>query len=574
MAPTPYLVALLVAVVVCLPVAGVAWRRREKTGAVPLVAIVVGAAIWGIATLMVALSANFGEWLFWNRVVYVGIAVVIPAWVAFALSYTGNEEYVTPWTVGGLAVVPVATIVLAWVDSTLLWEQVVVADTASGFRVEEFGPVFAAHAAYTYAATLAGIVLLLVLLYRRGGLYQGQAAAILVAAVVPLAANVLYLGQFTPVDVTPIGFAATGVALLFALVRLELMNLTPVARSTVVDNIDDGVIVLDSDDRVVDINPVAEEILGVDEEAIGTHARDLLDRYSDLYDRYEDVDSLHEEISLETSEGIRFFAVRVSPLSDSRGRQVGRLFLFHDITDQKRRQQELERQNEQLEQFASLVSHDLRNPLNVADGFVDIAIETGDLDQYIDKIERSHDRMEQLIEDVLTLARQGKTVTDAEPTHIRRVAREAWDHVDTRDATLSVDVDRRIRADPDRLMRLFENLFRNSVEHGGADVHVRVGGMGLEEVSLLRPEEKGFFVADDGPGIPEDERDDVLEDGFTTSEDGTGLGLSIVTSVVEAHGWETEVAESESGGARFDVRGVEFIDEDVTAEAVGVDPVQ
>jgi signal transduction histidine kinase len=232
---------------------------------------------------------------------------------------------------------------------------------------------------------------------------------------------------------------------------------------------------------------------------------------------------------------------------------VGRLFLVHEITDQKRRQRELARQNRRLDQFASLLSHDLRNPLNVADGFVELARKTGDTDN-LDRVADSLDRMDSLIDDVLTLARQGQTIAETESVDLAEVAREAWGNVDTADATLTVGADLAVEADPDRLVRLFENLFRNAVEHARPDVVVRVGaadaGDGVDRA--------GFYVSDDGPGIPEAHRDDVLEDGFSTSEDGLGLGLSIVRSIVEAHGWGVSVGESDAGGARFEVTGVDL----------------
>ena len=110
-----------------------------------------------------------------------------------------------------------------------------------------------------------------------------------------------------------------------------------------------------------------------------------------------------------------------------------------------------------------------------------------------------------------------------------------------------------VRADERRLKQLLENLLRNAVEHGGGDVTVRVGDLA-----------DGFFVADDGPGVPESERERVFETGYTTAEDGTGFGLSIVTDIVEAHDWEIRVTESDGGGGRFDVNGVDIVETDTS----------
>jgi PAS domain S-box-containing protein len=217
------------------------------------------------------------------------------------------------------------------------------------------------------------------------------------------------------------------------------------------------------------------------------------------------------------------------------------------------REAELARQNERLDAFASVVSHDIRNPLSVARGYLDLARDACDGDEdpspHFERVERAHERMNRLVTDLLELARQGEAVGATHEVGIGSAARRAWDAVDTGSATLDVVEDRTLRADDERLGTLFENLFRNCVEHGTGDdgtVHVRVGAT-----------DDGFFVEDDGPGIPETERETVLDRGYSTSDSGTGFGLSIVGEIVEAHGWAIRVAASDTGGARFEISGVD-----------------
>jgi len=212
----------------------------------------------------------------------------------------------------------------------------------------------------------------------------------------------------------------------------------------------------------------------------------------------------------------------------------------------REREQALLRQNERLEEFAGVVSHDLRSPLTVAKGNAYLLRQSGD-DEYLDKIEGSLDRMEQLIDDLLTLARQGETVDESERVDLGDVAEDAWRSVETASATLTVESAAPIQADPGRLQQLFENLIRNAVEHGGRDVEIRVGTA-----------DEAFFVADDGPGIDPTDREKLFETGFTTDEDqGTGFGLSIVEQIAEAHGWEVRICDSRDGGACFEFTGVE-----------------
>jgi len=226
--------------------------------------------------------------------------------------------------------------------------------------------------------------------------------------------------------------------------------------------------------------------------------------------------------------------------------------------DRERRRREqarrLQHQNDRLDRFASVVSHDLRNPLAVATAATELAREECPCDHLAD-VKDALDRMDAMIDDTLSLAREGRAVEEPEPISLERIATQSWRQVDTGDVALEVVDDAVIAGDPDRLRNVFENLFRNTVEHGSTssrtesddatDVRVRVGSL-----------EDGFFVEDTGSGIPESDRDQVFEFGYSTEADGTGFGLAIVAEIVEAHAWEIDVTDSEAGGARFEVTGV------------------
>ena len=218
-----------------------------------------------------------------------------------------------------------------------------------------------------------------------------------------------------------------------------------------------------------------------------------------------------------------------------------------DISVRKAREAEIGRQNERLENFASIVSHDLRNPLNVAQGYIDMLNEDVDRDE-LRLVDNALERMGVLITELLELAQSDREIGETTAVSLNAVTREAWRNVTTPEAELdALDPDPQVVADESRLQQLFENLFRNAVDHAGPDVRVTVGTAA-----------DGFYVADTGPGIPPDERDRVFETGYTTEGRGTGFGLSIVKQIAAGHGWEIRVAESDAGGARFDVTGVEF----------------
>lgn len=214
-------------------------------------------------------------------------------------------------------------------------------------------------------------------------------------------------------------------------------------------------------------------------------------------------------------------------------------------TELRETTQQLKRQNEQLDQFTSIVSHDLRNPLSVAEGYVEMAREEHD-SEHLSTVADAHTRMHTLIENLLVLARSGKQIDEVDEVALSHLIEACWGNVATAKATLVTDVDRQIQADRSRLRQLFENLMRNAVEHGGEDVTVSIGAL-----------DDGFYFEDDGPGIPSEERDRVFEAGYLMADDGSGLGLNIVKQVAEAHGWNVSVTDGSDGGARFEITGVE-----------------
>ncbi|RLM97191.1 PAS domain S-box protein [Haloarcula sp. Atlit-7R] len=266
-----------------------------------------------------------------------------------------------------------------------------------------------------------------------------------------------------------------------------------------------------------------------------------------------------------------------------------------DITDIREQERELQRERDRLAEFASVVSHDLRSPLSAAQGRLKLTRTTGD-ESHLAGIETALDRMERIIDDVLLLARQGRDIKEPEPVSLRDAVADAWEMVsqDAGDGTLgfadTVGRGVTITADRPRLLQLLENLLRNSVEHGstscstGVDDSAEHGSVEPRSQdqtdvdhgatsSQTKPEdtangkcvtitigtaEDGFYVADDGPGVPGAKRGTLFEAGYSTDDDGTGFGLAIVDRIAEAHGWSVDVSESADGGARFEITGVEF----------------
>jgi PAS domain S-box-containing protein len=323
------------------------------------------------------------------------------------------------------------------------------------------------------------------------------------------------------------------------------------------------------DEAIVErVNSRFESVFGYEGETL---VGEPLDRFivpsdergsiSDIDERVKRGEHLDEEVRRETVDGVRTFILRNTPIDT--GDRVRGYASYVDITQRKERERELERtkrrledsnealrrKNERLEQFASVVSHDLRNPLTVARLQAEFAEESGG-DEHFERLHTSHERMEAMIEDLLLLARAETSVDTDGTVALASRAKRAWEGVRTPGAKLELDLPgaSEIRGDPELLGHVFENLFRNAVDHNDRPVTVRVG------VLAENGERTGFYVEDDGCGIDPDSAGQVTDYGYSTAESGTGFGLSIVAEFVDRHGWELTIGDSTDGGARFEIR--------------------
>jgi len=321
---------------------------------------------------------------------------------------------------------------------------------------------------------------------------------------------------------------------------------------SLVENGSDAILSVDENSTILYANRSVERVFGYDpEEMIGErltmimperfHGRhfDAVDRYLETGDRQLDWSSI--QLPAEHADG---HEIPLSITFEEHSYDGERVFsgIIRDVSERVARQEELERQNERLEEFAGIVSHDLREPLQTAQATLAVA-RAGD-EEALDELEAVFDRMETLIDDVLALAKQGRAVGETESVALGEAAEAAWSTTCREGATLSVESAPTVSADPERLRALLENLFRNAVEHGGPEVTVRLGT--LEG----RP---GFFVADDGDGLGATDPERLFDYGYTTDEGGTGFGLSIVADIARAHGWAVAAGDSDQGGARFEV---------------------
>ena len=328
----------------------------------------------------------------------------------------------------------------------------------------------------------------------------------------------------------------------------------------IIDLVPDPVFVKDREGRYFLANEATAEAYGMTPDDVeGKTEREVIPNASDSETfRQDDLEVIESgerkeipEETLTTVDGeTRVLQTTKIPYRHSGTDERAVLGYARDVTELKRKEEQLRRERDRLEEFASFVSHDLRNPLNVAMARTELAREECNSDS-LPVVERSLERMERLITELLALARQGDRVGSPESVPLGPLVTQCWSNVDTAEATIELETDQIVSADRNRTTALLENLFRNAVEHGGSDVTVTVGPVA---------EGTGFYVADDGVGLPE-AGDAVFESGFTTDDSGTGFGLAIVSEIAAAHEWEVDAIESDSGGARFEITGVETVEQ-------------
>ncbi len=323
--------------------------------------------------------------------------------------------------------------------------------------------------------------------------------------------------------------------------------------SKLVEHSTDVISIINESARFEYLSPSAKHILGYEPaELIGenvfdyAHPDDRAKAMEEFYDIIENPDKM-PAVEFRFKDPDRNWPVLESRSKNLLDDEVIQGFVVNtrDISEAKARENELKRQKNQLENMKKSITHDLRGPLNVAFGAFDLYQETGDGEQ-LEKLERALHRADQIIDQMVNLSSQGEEITDTELVRLDEIAKRAWDMVESANATLQIEDSKQFQADPDRLQRVFENLFRNAVEHGGPDVTVSV-----------RTGESSIVVADDGAPIPESDRENVFDPGFSTNG-SLGYGLAIVKQIALGHGWDVAVDESDRGGARVALTDVTF----------------
>jgi len=588
----PYIATLVLAAAVASLLASIAWRYRDTPGAPAFAVLMLTVVVWSLAYALELSSASLPAKLFWTRVEYVGIVVLPAAWFAFACQYTGHVSWTGRRAIALLAIEPVAMLLLIWTNEYhgLFWHAIAQApgDPLFAWRSTR-GIAYWVHAGYTYLVLLSGTLLLIRAFIRSPDLYRGQTAGLLVGALVPWVSNGLYLAglnPLAPLELTPFAFLITGVVIAWSALRFQLLAIVPVGRDRVIEEIAEGMLVLDRDNRIVDINPAACRLLGRSaRESMGQPATTILARWPAAINQSDRIDATHQEVALVEGAHARYFDLHVSLLRTHAGRATGRVIVLYEITERKQAEIALAQAKEIAETasrvksaFLANMSHELRTPLTVILGIAELlrvgeyGALTADQQASLDRIIHSCDDLLALINAVLDMSkiedRQLALHFDdvAISSQVDAVVAQLGPFIERQGNSLTVQYPTElgtIRTDPMRLKQVLFNLLHNAnkfTAHGQIALNVTVEAANSDEGALPQEQFVIFQVSDTGIGMTAEQQQQLFQpftqaDTSTTRQyGGAGIGLALSRSLCQMLGGDIQVQSALGHGSTFTVR--------------------
>ena len=339
---TFYSIPLIIATTISGALVIYTWRHRRTPGATPFTIMMVALFEWGFIYILELASTDLTVKILLRSITFIGVLITPTSWFLFALEYTSSKSWITRRRLLMLSIMPLVTYIMILTNSShgLFWATQKLA-TAGPFLVIDSinGAGFWVHAIYSYILLLVGAILIVRNIMRWPRQYRGQIIAVLFSVATPWLANAITIFKILPIaiDLTPFAFTITGIGMAYALFRHRMLDLIPIARDIVVDSMQDGMIVIDTNDRIVDINRVAKRILSIsdDQKLIGKPLEQTLHQFQPLYERFRHVTEAQDEVEIEQGGELRWYEITLAPLHDDRAQRIGQLIITRDITDRK-----------------------------------------------------------------------------------------------------------------------------------------------------------------------------------------------------------------------------------------------
>lgn len=601
---TPYIVPILISSLISLVVTILAWRRRTVPGATPLMFMMLSSTLWLLTYILEIGSTTEQGNLFWANVSYVGIVAGPVAWLMFCLEYTNPNKKIT-WRFAAPFLIEPALIMLSMLTDSLhhLFRMSITLDTSGpfAFLVIERGPLFWVHVAYSYGVLAYGTYLLIMAYRSTNSLYRAQIGVSVLGAFVPWIINILYISPLATIfviDPTPIAYMVTGLMFAWGIFGFKLMDISPVARNWVVEQMDDGMFVIDTLFRVVDANLAAQEMLGkATDQIIGLSVEDVFAEWPDLVVEYRDVERANTEIEFNNDEEPQYLNLNISPLYDKQQRLKGRLIVVHDNTEQHKVEAALREAKEAAEAasrakstFLANMSHELRTPLTAIIGYsellqeqaVTLDLADNNFPNRLEKINISADHLLHVINDLLDLSKveAGQMKLDLRTFSIASVIEGVQVVVkpmvekNHNKLTINTAADvSTMHADPAKVRQILLNILHNAAKFTkDGDISLAVQLNPQDSAQIL------FEITDSGIGMSQTQIDQLFRPFFqadlstTRRYGGTGLGLAISCHLCKLMQGEIMVQSQPDRGSSFIVC-LPAIVEDISSSSQGAEPI-
>ena len=577
----PYLLPLILAVSILTALAFFTWQRRSKVSLAPLVFFFILAIIeWILGYGWELIATGLPVKILAAKVQYFGIVSVPVLWLVFALQYAGKGKWLTKTRAFQLMIVPLITLCLVWTNEFhgLIW-------TANRLRSfgtytmmnMSFGLGFWGHALYSYGLAVYATILFAQSILRTPQIYRAQAGALVLGGVAPILGNafsIFGLSPFPSLDLTPFSFSFTGAMMTWAIFRFRLLDILPIARDTIIESMGDGILVMDIQGRIVDLNPAAQSTLGCKpSKVLGQPAIEALSQWPTLVQYFRNATETSTEIALEG----RFYDLRILPLNNQRSLPSGWVAVWRDITVRKQVEVELQKAKEDAESanqaksaFLTNMSHELRTPLNAILGYSEMLQDEMEVmghqefSSELGTIHAAGKHLLSIISDMLDLSKieAGKMDLYLEtfdlPNLVEEVVTTIQPLVKQNENILQVNCPQdlgSVQTDMTKLRQVLFNLLSNATkftQKGLITLTVSSSGPYAPWIE--------FEIADTGIGMTS-EQIQLLFQAFTQADvsttrkyGGTGLGLALSRRFCQMMGGEVTVSSEPNTGSIFTVR--------------------
>ncbi|KAA3655893.1 MAG: PAS domain-containing protein, partial [Chloroflexi bacterium] len=510
----PYLFPLIISDLIILWLVVYGWRRRSQPVARLFSFVMICLLIWIMLALFEYVAPSLSGKLFLADISFIGIAYLPVFWLLLVIEYTEHQHQwarVKPW----FFVIPTLTNLMIWTNPWHhWWRGVSTLDGASGpISLVSYDYQFwfyTIHAPHGYVLFALSLGLLIKRLVTTQRLYRWQISLLITSTLLPIFSDTLYVLDVLPLsnfNPTTIVFSLSGILLMVALFQFRFLDLTPIARNTLIDNMDDAMIVLDTQNRIVDLNHKMQALLGVqNKDAIGQGSDLILAKFGDQPAMLGAETAVSQEIAFEQNESTVYYDLSVSHVRNSGDNIKGRLIVLRDITARVHLENEMRLQNEELKAFSQMVAHDLKSPLGVVVGMSELLssvtaiADDPTIHNYAEIIHQMAQKMDNIIESLLFLAHVRQQSIEMQSLDMNLIITEAKQRLyyDIEDAMATVET-------PDYwpipvgyapwIEEIWVNYLSNGLKYGGQPPHLTLGYK-VQENGLIR-----FWVQDNGPGI-------------------------------------------------------------------------